>query len=538
MRTLAILLRTNFLSLVGSYRKKSKTSIVITAIAMLLLVLFLVGSFAFIGGSSTLLLVKKDLGEYSIFLSIIISMVIALMFGVVNSTRDARGNDTDMLLSMPIPKSSIVLSKLLGMYLLDVVCSLVMLLPTYIILYVKDGQPGAMVARGILIAMLLPAIPLFVSLVVGAGIAYLKRTTKFGQMISSVVFILVWLLYMFSVTRMNSMAEDINLTPAESVTRMKKFGPLYWFTEAIYRGNLKYFIFTLLLTLIPLAIAVVIHSRGLNAVNYHADHSKKARKYEANSVRVATLKMEFRRYLSSTNYVMNTILGTLLLLVMAILVVVKGQGIINSVGASEIDVNGETKTFAEYMTGPMIATILAALMNFFAVMTITTTPSVSIEGKRLWISKTLPVETKFLLDAKIIVSLLIYQPISILSCIVMSIALRLGVMSCIMMILVTSVFQLLTSLIGLIFGLIYVRLDWTNDAQVVKSGIGIFFTLIVNFVLAIIALIVLIFTALTGHAWITYALCGAFFVVNAGLCVGAYAIITHYGVRKYESLNG
>ena len=536
MRTLAILLRTNFFSLVGSYRKKSKTSIVITALLVLFLMLFIVGTFAVIGGSTTFLLVKKNLGEYSIFVSVVISMVVALMFGVANSTRDARGNDTDMLLSMPIPKSSIVLSKLLGMYLMDVACSLVMLLPTYIILYVKDGQSGAMVVRGLLIAMLLPALPLFVSLVIGAGIAYLKRTTKFGQMLSSLVFILVWLLYMFVMPRLTSFAETIDISPAESITKMKKFGPLYWFTEAIYSGNWKYFILTLLLTLIPLAIAVMIHSRGLNAVNYHADHSKKARKYEASSVRMATLKMELRRYLSSTNYVMNTILGTMILLVVTILIVIKGRGFIHSLGT--IEMNGEVRQISEYLSGSMIATLLAALINFFAVMTITTTPSVSIEGKRIWLSKTLPVETKYLLDAKIIVSLLIYQPISILSCIIISIALRLGVLPCILMILITSSFQLLTSLIGLIFGLVYVRLDWTNDAQVVKSGMGMFFTLVVNFLLSLPALVVAIIAILAGHDWITYALCAGVIVFYAGLCVGAYAIITHYGVRKFESLNG
>ncbi|MBR5057933.1 MAG: hypothetical protein IKX04_05145, partial [Clostridiales bacterium] len=185
MRTLYILLRTNFLSLVGSFRKKGTVSVIAAAIGLVLVGLFMIGMFAIIGGSTTFILVEKHLDEFSIFLSISLSLVIALMFGVTNSTRDARGNDTDMLLSMPIPKSCIVLSKLLGMYLLDVLCALVMLVPTYLIVCLVGGHSFALFVRGMVFAFLLPALPLFISLLFSALISYLKKMTKFGQIAST-----------------------------------------------------------------------------------------------------------------------------------------------------------------------------------------------------------------------------------------------------------------------------------------------------------------------------------------------------------------
>ena len=100
MRTLLILLRTNFLSLVGSYRKKGTVSVIAATVGLVVLGLFMIAMFAIIGGSTTFILVEKDLAEFAIFLSVGLSLVIALMFGVTNSTRDARGNDTDMLLSI------------------------------------------------------------------------------------------------------------------------------------------------------------------------------------------------------------------------------------------------------------------------------------------------------------------------------------------------------------------------------------------------------------------------------------------------------
>ncbi|MBO4927958.1 MAG: hypothetical protein J5379_06890 [Clostridiales bacterium] len=536
MRTLLILLRTNFLSLVGSFRKKGTVSVIAAAIGLVVLALFMIGMFAIIGGSTTFILVEKDLDEFAIYLSISLSLIIALMFGVTNSTRDARGNDTDMLLAMPIPKSCIVLSKLLGMYLLDVLCSLVMLVPTFLIVCFVGDHSFALFGRGMVIAFLLPALPLFISLLFSALISYLKKATKFGQIASTIVSMGAVLLYMIVVPNISSYAESMNISPAESVDKMKKILPFYWFTEAIYSGDLLCMILTILVTLIPMVLAVYIHTRGLNGVNYQADNSKKARSFKTASVRKAALQMELRRYFSSSNYVMNTLFGTVILLVAVIVICVKG---INHFPMLEdITVNGEPVNLLEKFAGPAWAAITSLLILFFAAMTYTTPPSVSVEGKRIWISKTLPIPTKDILNAKILVSVLIFQPVSIACCIALSIATKCGILPCILSILISSGFQLLTSLIGLIFGLIYVRLDWTNEAQVIKNGFAIILTMIISFLLigpfaagSITALII-------GDEAVTYGILGGEVLLLVGLCAGAYAIITHYGVRKYESLNG
>ena len=64
MRTLLILLRTEFISLVNSLNRKGKTPFIIAAIGLAILGLFMIGMFAIIGGSTTYLLVEKDLAEF------------------------------------------------------------------------------------------------------------------------------------------------------------------------------------------------------------------------------------------------------------------------------------------------------------------------------------------------------------------------------------------------------------------------------------------------------------------------------------------
>ncbi|MBO4495117.1 MAG: hypothetical protein J5752_04605 [Clostridiales bacterium] len=535
MRTLLILLRTNFLELVGSFRKKGKTSVVVAAVSLILVGLFLIGMFGIIGASTAFILVEKELGEFAIYVSIGMGFIIALMFGVTNSTRDAKGADTDMLLAMPIPKSHIVISKLLGMYLLDVLCSLVLLLPSLLIVVLAGGESSMILVRGILFALLIPAIPLFISLIVSALITFLKRVTKFGSIFSTLVSLAVMLLYMFIVPNVTSYAESLEVSPSEALDIMKKIPPLYWITEAIYSGDLISVLLTLAMTLIPLALAVYIHARSLTGIQMHVDNSKKARVYRSSSVRKAAFKMEFSRYFSSANYVMNTIFGVAFLVILSGIFVVKGIDGLSFL--REFTINGEH--VLETLPSTAWVCIFTIFINAFGSITTTTPPSVSIEGKRIWISKTLPIATRDILNAKILVSVMIFAPFAILCSIGLGIRCGCSILDILLLIVLTCVYQLLASLVGMIFGLVFAKLDWKNEAQVIKSGFGVTITMVVNMVLGFItAALAVIALVLKDHGMIPYGILLGELVLIAGLCVGAYAIITHYGVRKYESLNG
>ena len=63
-------------------------------------------------------------------------------------------------------------------------------------------------------------------------------------------------------------------------------------------------------------------------------------------------------------------------------------------------------------------------------------------------------------------------------------------------------------------------------------------TMVVNMILALVFGIGLVVSVIIGKDPVYFAVLGGEIVLLLGLCAGAYAIITHYGVRKYESLNG
>ena len=124
------------------------------------------------------------------------------------------------------------------------------------------GASSALFFRGIAIGNLIPALPLFISLLISAMISFLRRATKFGQVATIILTMGTLLLYMVVVPNISSYAEELNITTAESITKMKQILPFYWITEAIYSGDLICVLLTLLITVIPLILAVYIHTRG------------------------------------------------------------------------------------------------------------------------------------------------------------------------------------------------------------------------------------------------------------------------------------
>ncbi|HBY33087.1 MAG TPA: hypothetical protein DEG74_04925 [Clostridiales bacterium] len=62
--------------------------------------------------------------------------------------------------------------------------------------------------------------------------------------------------------------------------------------------------------------------------------------------------------------------------------------------------------------------------------------------------------------------------------------------------------------------------------------------MIINFFLALLLSIGLGVGILIGGNVAIFGVFAGEIILVGGLCIGAYAIITHYGVKKYESLNG
>ena len=115
----------------------------------------------------------------------------------------------------------------------------------------------------------------------------------------------------------------------------------------------------------------------------------------------------------------------------------------------------------------VIAICMVASMNDMVV------PSVSLEGKNIWIAQSLPVQPWDALRAKLMVQILV-TGIPVLFCdICMCIVLQAGFWELLLGVVVSVLFVLFMALFGLMLGLKMPNLTWTNELAPIKQSISV-----------------------------------------------------------------
>ena len=191
------------------------------------------------------------------------------------------------------------------------------------------------------------------------------------------------------------------------------------------------------------------------------------------SVLSAMLVKEFGRFTGSANYMLNCGLGTLLLFVSGVLLLVRGgafAGVLESVFEADDAV-------------PVLLTAAVCLvcsMNDMAV------PSVSLEGKTLWISRSLPVDAWTALRAKCSVQLLLTAPGALFAAVCAAIAMRTALITGLLMALCCAAFAFFSAYFALYIGLHNVNLVWTNEISVIKQGSQVLLALLAGWAAPVI----------------------------------------------------
>lgn len=227
----------------------------------------------------------------------------------------------------------------------------------------------------------------------------------------------------------------------------------------------------------------------------------------------ALLGREFLHFASSTNYMLNCGLGTFLMPLCAIAVLWKG---------SELFVRLDIM-FAE--TVGSVPLLLCVVLCGFASMNFMTAPSISLEGKSLWLLQSLPIDIWKIYQAKIRMQLIL-TGLPIFLCIVcIAVVYPLYLSQLLMIFLFVASYVWLMTLIGLLLGVKMPVLTWTNEIMPIKQGAPVMITLFGGFVY--MALLFAGFMLLPG--WIL-GFCG---YMSCFLCVNLFiSVLAYLWLRK------
>jgi len=156
------------------------------------------------------------------------------------------------------------------------------------------------------------------------------------------------------------------------------------------------------------------------------------------------------------------------MLVMAIMVAVKGDQIF-----SMLELNGDLK----HIFGQAIVMGIAICCS----TTIISAPSLSMEGKSLWIVRSAPVSSGEILTAKAYLHILVSLPFILISATICNFVVRDGLVVTLLMYLLPIAVTTLFAFFGVIVNLKFPKFDWINETAAVKQGASTMITMFAGF---------------------------------------------------------
>lgn len=390
------------------------------------------------------------------------------VFGSVFSTYSSlyQARDNDILLSMPVPVSRILLVRLFGVYAVGLLYELTVMIPAAAVwLLAVPFDLGAAV-RIPLLTLLLSGLILVLSAALGWCVAQINVRVRHKNILTIAASLTFIAVYYAAYTRAYAALESIPAHAEQVGDRLRGWlYPLYRMGLAAEGDVLSLLLFAVWVAAL-LAVGWAVLSRsflrlataGPGAVRRpYREGTAKARSADS-----ALLRREVLRFVGSANYMLNCGLGILMMPVSAFLMVWKADAL-----------------RALFQTLPQEALPLLAILLVCATTTMNdiAAPSVSLEGRSLWIARSLPVTGRQVLAAKLKLHLLLTLLPAVAPVIAAEWLFRLALPYAVALPMAVVLFVVLVAASGLSLDLKMANLQWSSEIVPIKQSVPVLLSL-------------------------------------------------------------
>ncbi len=429
--------------------------------------------------------------------------LIATTFGVLGSVFTAssalyQAKDNELLLSMPISPAKILFVRMTGIYLMTLLFEAVIMVPTEMVYIQTAGFSALSLICGILILFVLPLFAVILACLLGWVVALISSRMHRKNIIT-VVLSLGFLAAYFYVYMNASTLLQMILVSSEAVSQKVKMilYPLYQMGLAAGGNLLAFFIFTGIMLLLFGVMYYVLFRTFLNIATTNRGAAKvkyRRKKMKAGIVEGALLYKEWKRLIGSASYLLNCCLGAFMLLIGSVFILFKGK---------------ELFSLLEMISGLADAIPLLACL-FVSMMTCTnylTAPSVSLEGKNIWLMQSMPVTSWQVLKAKLHLHVMVNVIPAMIAVICIELVILPNLAMAVLIPLFTIVFIGFNAAYGLWMNLKKPNLDWSSEAVVVKQSASVIIVLFSTWIILLLLSAVYIFLSEWVSAELYLLLC-------------------------------
>lgn len=458
---------------------KGRSKLGIIGMFILFMVLLALLSLAFLFLASNLCKPLASAGLVWLYFSIMGLVTISL--GVVGSVFNSyealfHAKDNEALLSMPIKPSYILISRMISVFVLALLYGGIVWLPTA---FVYTTVPGHSSSAFTLSLILWPFITLFVTVatcLLGWIVAIVSRKIKHKNIVITFLSVVIFGAYYYFCANLSNVVNNFILNSEEISDGFAKYGNIVYLLGKGAEGDVLSFALFIAITILAFAITTYLMSKTFGKIATYKDaatddikESKKETKQLP--VKKALFKRELLKFTSSPTYMLNMGLGLIFGPAAAIIGIFKMDTIRSTMNMIAAELPG---------TFRMIPFFVLSLVCLIFGMNLISTPSISLEGKSLWLAKSLPIRGKDFIEAKenLHVSLNIYPAIFTLA--IFAWIVMLEPLEWIMLLAYTFVFIRFDAVVGLLLGIKNPNFEWTNESVPIKQNSNIFIAMVIN----------------------------------------------------------
>ena len=409
-----------------------------------------------------------------------ISSVIVLFFTMFKTNGEFFGfRDYDMIMSLPIPISTVVNSRFVNMYLWNTFFTILVMLPMGTIYFIFEKVTFTGILFWILGMLLSPLIPTTIAAVFGAVITAFSSKFRYASAVASVLSIAAIVgLMVLSMSAgsqesglsnlVDSKTGNLNkevfssLAPQISEQLNRTYPPVALFQRAVSKGDwVSFFLFAGISIgwygLFVFLLSIKFRQINTALTSHQSKANYKMEKLYASSTLLALYKKTIARILKSTICATNLLIGCVMAILFSTAILVVGpEKMLKSMEMTPY--LPVVKNAAGYVIAAMVS------------MTNTASVSLALEGKNIWLIQSLPIPPKKLYDSYLLTNLTFTLPTSVLCAIFFCIAFKVDVMTAFIIMLTPVAFSLFTAVMGIFIGNRLAYYDWQDEVQLVKQS--------------------------------------------------------------------
>ena len=392
-------------------------------------------------------------------------------------------SDFDLLMSLPIKKSHIMISKMASFYLMELLYSAFFILTSAILYGYYNPVPISFYFFCFIGIFFVPVVPIILSSIIALVIRKISGKSRFRNLISNILTVGFVVLISFG---MQTMQIDISMGNygvfSQIYEILENYLPtIYYYVASCLEADILSMLVCIAISLVAGAIYVFGFSRLFVSINSGLSEGFKVKNFKLKTAKSRNafrtlLNKEMRKYFANFMYVLNTSIGQIMLLIFAGYLVIN-QGMVRSLVAelSLLGVNVNEEIFV----------VLIIVLVFCGHMSCPAGVSISLEGKHLWITKSSPVKTTDVFLSKIVFNVLLVAIPSLVFFLLIGFVFSFSIIQWLVGISFIVSMAFFIGLMGITVNLFLPKLDFDREIIVIKQSASSFVTVMGGILFAI-----------------------------------------------------